>query len=49
MPIGRALWVCRSGGTIALANWTPSGFVGSIFRTMGRHVPPPPGVNPQGL
>jgi SAM-dependent methyltransferase len=43
------LRVCRPGGTIALVNWTPSGFVGEMFRTVGRHVPPPPGVKPQGL
>lgn|SRR5262245_6378036 len=43
------LRVCRPGGTIALANWTPGGFVGQMFRTVGRHVPPPPGVKPQGL
>jgi SAM-dependent methyltransferase len=36
--------VCRSGGTIALANWTPDGFIGDLFRTIGRRVPPPPGV-----
>jgi ubiquinone/menaquinone biosynthesis C-methylase UbiE len=35
------LRVCRPGGTIALANWTPSSFVGDNFRTVGRHVPPP--------
>jgi SAM-dependent methyltransferase len=40
--------VCRSGGTIALANWTPASFVGGIFRTVGRHVPPPAGVRPPG-
>jgi SAM-dependent methyltransferase len=43
------LRVCRPGGTIALANWTPSGFVGEMFRSVGRHVPPPPGVKPPGL
>jgi ubiquinone/menaquinone biosynthesis C-methylase UbiE len=43
------LRVCRPGGTIALANWTPSGFVGEMFRAVSRHVPPPPGVKPQGL
>src|SRR5262245_32248462 len=43
------LRVCRPGGTIALVNWTPSGFVGQMFRTVGKHVPPPPGVKPQGL
>jgi ubiquinone/menaquinone biosynthesis C-methylase UbiE len=38
------LRVTRPGGTIALANWTPSSFVGEMFRTVGRHVPPPAGV-----
>ncbi len=41
---GEMLRVCRSGGRIALANWTPEGFLGQLFRTIGRHVPPPPGV-----
>lgn len=41
--------VCRSGGTIALANWTPQGFIGALFRAMGRHVTPPPGLNPPSL
>ncbi|MEV4707934.1 methyltransferase domain-containing protein [Actinoplanes sp. NPDC049316] len=36
--------VCRPGGTIALANWTPDGFIGDLFRTVGRRVPPPPGI-----
>jgi SAM-dependent methyltransferase len=36
--------VARPGGTIALANWTPSSFIGEMFRTVGRHVPPPAGV-----
>jgi SAM-dependent methyltransferase len=38
------LRVCRLGGTIALASWTPDGFIGELFRTVGAHVPPPPGV-----
>src|SRR3954470_4369016 len=38
------LRVCRPGGTIALASWTPDGFIGDLFRTTGAHVPPPPGV-----
>jgi ubiquinone/menaquinone biosynthesis C-methylase UbiE len=38
------LRVCRPGGTIALANWTPNGFIGDLFRTVGAHVPPPAGV-----
>lgn len=37
------LRVCRPGGVIALANWTPEGFVGENFRVVGRHVPPPSG------
>jgi ubiquinone/menaquinone biosynthesis C-methylase UbiE len=36
--------VVRRGGTIALANWTPDGFIGEMFRTVGRRVPPPPGI-----
>ncbi|WP_420349802.1 class I SAM-dependent methyltransferase [Pelagibius sp.] len=36
--------VCRSGGVIALANWTPEGFIGQVFKTLGKHLPPPEGV-----
>jgi ubiquinone/menaquinone biosynthesis C-methylase UbiE len=36
--------VCRPGGTIAFANWSPTGFIGRMFRTIGAHVPPPAGV-----
>jgi SAM-dependent methyltransferase len=36
--------VCRPGGTIALANWTPSSFVGEMLRTVARHAPPPAGA-----
>lgn len=35
------LRVCRPGGRIVMANWTPAGFVGQMFKTIGRHVPPP--------
>jgi SAM-dependent methyltransferase len=38
------LRVCRPGGRIGLANWTPDGFIGEIFKANGRHVPPPAGV-----
>ena len=38
------LRVCRRGGRIGLANWTPEGFAGELFRTFGRHVPPPAGI-----
>ncbi len=40
------LRVCRSGGRIGLANWTPEGFIGRIFQLIGRRVPPAPGVRP---
>jgi SAM-dependent methyltransferase len=43
------LRVCRSGGKIGLANWTPEGFIGHVFRTIGKHVPPPAGVKPPSL
>ena len=38
------LRVCKVGGRIALASWTPEGFIGELLRTVGRHVSPPPGV-----
>ncbi|HEY2620561.1 MAG TPA: methyltransferase domain-containing protein [Acetobacteraceae bacterium] len=41
---GELTRVCRHGGRIALASWTPSGFIGELFRVTGRHVPPPAGV-----
>ena len=41
--------VCRPGGTIAIASWTPDGFIGQMFRTIGKHVPPPAGVKPPPL
>ncbi|MBI3506986.1 MAG: class I SAM-dependent methyltransferase [Proteobacteria bacterium] len=36
--------VCRNGGKIGMANWTPGGFIGQLFKTIGAHVPPPAGV-----
>ena len=36
--------VCRPGGFIAMANWTPSGFIGQMFKIMASHVPPPAGM-----
>jgi SAM-dependent methyltransferase len=36
--------VCRPGGRIGMANWTPEGFIGQVFKTIGRQVPPPAGV-----
>jgi ubiquinone/menaquinone biosynthesis C-methylase UbiE len=43
------LRICRPGGKIGLANWTPDGFIGNMFRTLGKHVPPPPGIKPPPL
>ena len=36
--------VCRPGGVIAMANWTPGGFIGRMFKTAAAHVPLPPGM-----
>lgn len=41
--------VCKRGGKIGLANWTPDGFIGQLFKTIGKHVPPPPGVKSPAL
>jgi ubiquinone/menaquinone biosynthesis C-methylase UbiE len=41
--------VCRSGGRIGLANWTPQGFIGQLFKTLGKHLPPPAGVQSPAL
>jgi len=41
--------VCKPGGKIGLANWTPDGFIGQLFRTIGRHLPPPAGVKSPAL
>jgi ubiquinone/menaquinone biosynthesis C-methylase UbiE len=43
------LRVCRSGGKIGLASWTPEGFIGQVFRTMGKYIPPPLGVKSPAL
>jgi SAM-dependent methyltransferase len=41
--------VVRKGGRIGLASWTPEGFIGQLFKTIGKHVPPPPGVRSPAL
>jgi ubiquinone/menaquinone biosynthesis C-methylase UbiE len=41
--------VCKFGGKIGMANWTPEGFIGQLFKTIGKHVPPPPGARSPAL
>ena len=36
--------VCKPKGQIGLANWTPDGFIGQVFKTLGKHLPPPAGA-----
>ena len=43
------LRVCRPGGKIGLANWTPQSFIGQMFRVLGKYVPPVAGVAPPSL
>lgn len=43
------LRVCKSGGKIGLANWTPNGFIGQVFKTLGKYMPPPAGVKSPAL
>jgi ubiquinone/menaquinone biosynthesis C-methylase UbiE len=41
---GELMRVCKPGGRIGLASWTPAGFLGQLFRVVAEHVPPIPGV-----
>jgi ubiquinone/menaquinone biosynthesis C-methylase UbiE len=41
--------VCRPGGKIGLANWTPESFIGQLFKTLGKFLPPPAGLKPPAL
>jgi len=43
------LRVCKPGGKIGLANWTPEGYIGRLFKTLGKHLPPPAGVKSPAL
>jgi len=43
------LRVARGGGRIGLANWTPDGFIGQLFKVIGAHVPPPAGLRSPAL
>ena len=46
---GEMLRVVRDGGRIGLANWTPEGFIGQLFKMVGSYVPPPAGVKSPAL
>ncbi len=41
--------VCKPGGRIGLANWTPEGFIGHVFKTLGKYLPPPPSARSPAL
>jgi ubiquinone/menaquinone biosynthesis C-methylase UbiE len=41
--------VCKPGGSIGLANWTPESFIGQLFKTIGKYIPPAPGVKSPAL
>jgi ubiquinone/menaquinone biosynthesis C-methylase UbiE len=43
------LRVCKPGGKIGLANWTPDGFIGQLFKTLGKYLPPAAGVKSPAL
>jgi SAM-dependent methyltransferase len=40
------LRVCKPGGRVAVASWTPTGFIGQLLKTVGKHATPPPGAQP---
>jgi ubiquinone/menaquinone biosynthesis C-methylase UbiE len=41
--------VCKPGGKIGMANWTPESFIGQVFKTIGQYIPPVPGVKSPAL
>jgi ubiquinone/menaquinone biosynthesis C-methylase UbiE len=43
------LRVCKPKGRIGMANWTPDGFIGQVFKTLSKHLPPPPGAKSPAL
>jgi len=48
-PAREMLRVVRSGGRIGMANWTPEGFIGRLFKVIGAHVPSPAGLQSPAL
>lgn len=48
-PAREMLRVCRPAGKIGLTNWTPDGFIGELFRIIGRYIPPPTGMKSPAL
>jgi ubiquinone/menaquinone biosynthesis C-methylase UbiE len=44
VAVSELLRVCKPGGTIAMANWTPEGFIGKFFRLGASYLPTPPGI-----
>ncbi|HEY4078242.1 MAG TPA: class I SAM-dependent methyltransferase [Rhizomicrobium sp.] len=48
-PAREMLRVCRAQGKIGLANWTPTGFIGELFKTIGKYVAPPSGLKSPAL
>src|SRR4051812_46446070 len=48
-PAREMLRVVRNGGRIGLANWTPEGFIGQLFKVIGRYLPPPAGLKSPAL
>ena len=46
---GEMLRVTRAGGRIGMANWTPAGFIGRLFKVIGAHLPPPAGLSSPAL
>jgi SAM-dependent methyltransferase len=48
-PAREMLRVVRRGGRIGLANWTPEGFIGQLFKVIGKYLPPPAGLKSPAL
>lgn len=46
---GELARVCKPGGKIGLANWTPTSFIGDLFKLIGRYIPPPAGIKSPSL